>query len=47
MVLGQLRQAGLTVKARKCEFGASKCVYLGHIVGSGTVKPEGDKTTAV
>ena len=35
------------VKARKCEFRASECVYLGHIVGSGTVKPEEDKTAAV
>ena len=47
MVLERLRQAGLTVKARKCEFGASECVYLGHIVGSGTVRPEEDKTAAV
>ena len=47
MVLERLRHAGLTAKARKCEFGASECVYLGHIVGSGTVRPEEDKTAAV
>ena len=33
------------MKARKCEFGASEC--LGHIVDSGIVKPEEDKTAAV
>ena len=47
MVLERLCQAGLTAKARKCEFGASECVYLGHTVGSGIVKPEVDKTAAV
>ena len=47
MVLERLHQAGLTAKARKCAFGASECVYLGHIVGSGIVKPEEDKTAAV
>ena len=31
----------------KCEFGASECVYLGHIVGSGIVKLEEDKEAAV
>ena len=46
-VLEQLRRAGLTAKAKKCEFGAYECVYLGHIVGSGSVKPEMDKTDAI
>ena len=35
------------MKARKCEFGASECIYLGHIVGSGIVKPEEHNTAAV
>ena len=47
MVLERLHQAGLTAKARKCEFAATECVYLGHIVGSGAVKPEKDKTVTV
>ena len=47
MVLERLHQPGLTAKARKCEFGASECVYLGHIVGSGIVKSEEDMTAAV
>lgn len=46
-VLEQLWRVGLTAKAKKCEFGASECVYLGHIVGSGPVKPEKDKTAAI
>ena len=46
-VLDRLRRAGLTAKAKKCNFGASQCVYLGHIVGSGTVKPEVSKTAAI
>jgi len=37
----------VTAKAKKCEFGASECVYLGHIVGSGSVKPEKDKPAAI
>ena len=47
MVLKRLCQAGFTAKARKYEFGAPECVYLGHIIGSGTVKSEEDKTAAV
>ena len=46
-VLEHLRKAGLTAKAKKCEFGASECVYLGHIVSNGSVKPETDKTAAI
>ena len=46
-VLEHLTKAGLTAKAKKCEFGAAECVYLGHIVGSGSVKPETDKTAAI
>ena len=41
MVLEWLHQAGLTAKARSV---SSKCVYLDHIVGSGIVQPEEDKT---
>jgi len=46
-VLEQLRRVWLTAKAKKCEFGASECAYLGHIVGSGSVKPEKDKTAGI
>ena len=47
IVLERLREAGLTAKAKKCKFGARECVYLGYIVGSGTVKPEISKTASV
>jgi len=35
------------VKAKKFQIGKSVCVYLGHIVGNGTVKPEPGKFEAV
>ena len=46
-VLGRLRQAGLTAKPRKCQFGMSECAYLGHVVGGGKVKPLPSKIEAV
>ena len=46
-VLDQLRQAGLTAKPRKCQFGMSECAFLGHIVGGGKVKPLPSKIEAV
>jgi len=42
-----LRQSGLTAKPSKCQYGMQYCVYLCHIVGSGTLKPVGDKLIAV
>ena len=46
-VLGCLRKAGLTAKPRKCQFAMDQCVYLGHMVGNGTVQPEVSKVEAV
>ena len=46
-ILLRLREAGLTVKLKKCQFGMKECVYLGHVVGNGTVKPEHGKLEAV
>jgi hypothetical protein len=46
-ILERLKQANLTAKPEKCQFGRRSCVYLGHIVGSGTVKPEVTKLDAV
>ena len=34
-VLQKLRDAGLTVKPKKCQLAMSRCTYLGHVVGSG------------
>ena len=46
-VLTRLREANLTAKARKCDFGAAECTYLGHRVGGGVVRPEKSKLLAI
>ena len=46
-VFQHLREAGLTVKPKKCQFRMSNCTYLGHIVGNGQVKPELSKVEAL
>ena len=46
-VLQRLRDAGLTAKPSKCQFGMKECVYLGHVVGGGTTQPEVSKVEAV
>ena len=46
-ILQSLRQAGLTAKPGKCQFGMEMCTYLGHIVGNGVVKSETSKIGAV
>ena len=46
-VLQRLREAGLTAKPSKCQFGMAQCVYLGHIVGNGMVQPERSKLQGV
>ena len=46
-VLTALRDAGLTAKPSKCQFGMDQCVYLGHVVGNGQVQPEINKVEAV
>ena len=35
------------MKAKKCQLGMTECVYLGHVVGNGSVKPESGKIEAV
>ncbi len=42
-VLQRIHRAGLTVKARKCQFAMDECSYLGHVVGNGVVRPETPK----
>ena len=46
-VLTRLREAGLTAKPSKCQLTIQQCVYLSHVVGSRTVKPEWTKIEAV
>ena len=40
--LQRLREADLTIKPKKCQFGMKECVY-GQIIGNGQVKPEESK----
>jgi len=47
LILQQLRKANLTVKPQKCQLGMAECVYLGHIVGRGVVRPEISKVEAI
>lgn len=35
----RIREAGLTIKARKCEIGLHSVVFLGHEIGGGNVQP--------
>ena len=46
-VLQKLREAGLTVKQKKCQLAMSHCSYLGHVVGEGLVRPELSKVDAL
>ena len=46
-IMERLRGAGLTAKPSKCQFGMSHCIYLGHIVGNGFVRPEPSKIESV
>ncbi|KAL5491649.1 hypothetical protein EMCRGX_G016981 [Ephydatia muelleri] len=47
VALSRIQKAGLTIKASKCQMGMEECVYLGHIVGNGVVRPEAGKVEAV
>lgn len=40
-------EAGLTAKPKKCQLGMTQCIYLGHVVGGGQVKPECSKIEAM
>ena len=46
-VFERIRGAGLTAKPGKCKLGTVQCVYLGHTVGNGEVRPESTKIDAV
>ena len=47
IVFNKSRKVSLTVKERKSAFGCGTCVYLGHVVGDGTIKPMECKVIAV
>ena len=42
-----ISKAGVTVKTRKCQFAKDQCLYLGHVVGNGVVRPEVSKIATV
>ncbi|XP_050806680.1 uncharacterized protein LOC127049621 [Gopherus flavomarginatus] len=46
-VFERIRQAGLTVKAKKCQIGQNRVTYLGHQVGRGTINPLQAKVDAI
>jgi len=46
-VFERLRNAGLKLKAKKCQLFKKELAFLGHIVGEDGVKPDPDKVTAV
>ena len=46
-IFQKLREAGLTIKPKKCQIAMKRCIYLGHVVGNGEVHPEESKLHAV
>ena len=42
-----IRRMELTVKAQKCQLALQECVYLGHIVSNGLVRPKISKIAVV
>ncbi|CAM4720623.1 unnamed protein product [Lepidochelys kempii] len=46
-VFVRIREAGLTVKAKKCQIGLNRVTYLGHQVGQGTINPLQAKVAAI
>ena len=46
-VLNRIQKAGLKVKPGKCQLGMTYCVYLGHVIGNGEIRPEMSKVKAV
>ncbi|XP_078246874.1 uncharacterized protein LOC144588278 [Pogona vitticeps] len=46
-VLSRLQQAGLTVKASKCQWMQGKVMYLGHLIGQGEIQTIQAKVQAI
>ncbi|CAM5082269.1 unnamed protein product [Eretmochelys imbricata] len=46
-VFERIREAGLTVKAKKCQIGLNRVMYLGLQVGQGTINPLQAKVNAI
>ena len=46
-MFNRLRKHKLKAKHRKCEFAQSRVKYLGHVGGSGELRVDPDKVSAV
>jgi hypothetical protein len=46
-VFDALRQAKLVANPSKCSFGFGELELLGHLAGSGKIKPVQDKVSAI
>lgn len=46
-VLDRMKTAGLTVRPSKCKLGSFEIVCLGHIIGSGKIRPDPKKIAAM
>ncbi|CAM5122436.1 unnamed protein product [Eretmochelys imbricata] len=46
-VFERIREAGLTLKAKKCQIGLNRVTYLEHQVGQGTINPLQAKVDAI
>ena len=47
VILGRLKEAGLTANLKKCQWGQVRCEFLGHLVGEGKVSPAECKILAL
>lgn len=43
----QLRNAGLKLGPKKCTFGKSECIFLGHQISSTGIRPPPDRVKAI
>lgn len=46
-VLKRLSEAGLEINYKKCRFGYTELLFVGHLVSGGTIKPDPAKLSAV
>ena len=46
-VLDKLQHAGVTLNAEKCEFSKKQIKFLGHIISSNGILPDGEKLTPI
>ena len=47
IVFGRLKAAGIALNKKKCKFGKSEILMLGHIIAEGIVKPDPEKVQAI